>query len=599
MSQATRSPAFESATHREVLQFLWRHVYRHRGRLSFMALLLLCSTLLQLVQPFFYKAVVDIVASVAVHDAAMFQRILLMIGGGVLTGAAHLSLHEVSARFLGGIETRVMHDVHAEVFAHVQRLSTQFHVNAFAGATSRKIGRGVDAIETIMDRLWFNFLPLIVMTIGFLIVLSFFAPLLGIAMVCSIILYSCLSIWWSLILARYHSWTDRQDTRVTASLVDTITGNAVVKSFGTERQEESRHGVVLREWQQRLWKTWRIGSRVTWGQFMLLVTIEFVLWVLAAWLWFRGDFTAGGFIVVTFYVGKLWGFLFDIGQQVRHYLRAMAHAEEMVGLYATPIDVPDPYHAISLRVPRGAIAFRDVTFSYGKSNAPVFHNFSLDIEAGEKVALVGHSGGGKSTFVKLLQRLYDLQSGRITIDGQDIAEVTQESLRKAIGLVPQDPTLFHRSLADNIAYGKHHASIESIIDAAKKAHAHEFIEKLPNGYDTPVGERGIKLSGGERQRVAIARAILADTPILILDEATSSLDSLSESYIQEALDFLMQGRTTIVIAHRLSTIKKVDRILVIEDGNIAEEGSHNALLRREGGVYRGFYELQAGGFIGE
>ncbi|MDO8649088.1 MAG: ABC transporter ATP-binding protein [Candidatus Peregrinibacteria bacterium] len=586
-------------THTDVLKFVWRYARQHLVLLCCMVVVLLLSTALQLIQPFFYKEVVDTIASSNIRDSAALSYAVRMVILGALFGAVHLLLHELAARMLGWIETRIMHRAHSDVYAHVQRLSTQFHVNAFAGATSRKIGRGTDAIETIMDRTWFNFLPLMIMTVGFMLILSFFAPLIGLAIVGGILVYAPVSIALNLYMARYHSWTDQQDTHVTASLVDSITGNAVVKAFGAEEREEARHGKVLTEWQSRLWTTWKLGNIVTWTQFMLLIVIELALMLLSVYLWYRGEFTPGSFIVVTIYIGRLWGFLYDIGQNVRNYLRAVAHAEEMIGLAQMPLGVADAPNAPPLSVPQGSIAFEDVSFGYENKVSRVFDHFSVAIQPGERVALVGHSGGGKSTFVKLLLRLYDVTEGRITIDGQNIDVVTQESLRTSIGLVPQDPILFHRSIAENIRYAKSNATQDEIIEAAKHAHAHEFIQDLPFGYDTLVGERGVKLSGGERQRVAIARAIIADTPILILDEATSSLDSQSEKYIQDALHYLMQGRTTIVIAHRLSTIKQADRILVIEDGRIVEQGPHSELVKKEGGLYRDFYELQAGGFIGE
>ena len=284
---------------------------------------------------------------------------------------------------------------------------------------------------------------------------------------------------------------------------------------------------------------------------------------------------------------------------MQQYLQAVSRFAEYIEIVEQPLIVQDKRDARTLKVKLGAVALDDVTFSYENQTKPVFKNFSLTIKPGETIALVGHSGGGKSTFVKLLLRLYDVQKGAITIDDQNIADVTQESLRQSIGLVPQEPILFHRSIGENIAYGKPTASKKDIEKAATLAHAHEFIKDLPQGYKTLVGERGVKLSGGERQRVALARAILADTPLLVLDEATSSLDSISEKYIQEALEYLMQNRTTIVIAHRLSTIKRADRILVIENGSIAEQGSHSELLNMKNGVYKHLYELQAGGFIGE
>ena len=240
----------------------------------------------------------------------------------------------------------------------------------------------------------------------------------------------------------------------------------------------------------------------------------------------------------------------------------------------------------------GAVRFEDVHFHYTNQPQPLYEDLNVDIRAGERVALVGESGSGKSSFVKLVQRLYDLNGGRILIDEQDVAQVRQDSLRRNIALVPQDPILFHRTLLENIRYARPEASREEVIEASRKAHAHEFIDRLDTGYDTLVGERGIKLSGGERQRVAIARAILADTPLLLMDEATSSLDSITEQLIQDAIATLMEGRTSILIAHRLSTIRKVDRILVFDQGRIIEEGSHKVLMQRPGGAYRRMYEMQ-------
>jgi ATP-binding cassette subfamily B protein len=266
--------------------------------------------------------------------------------------------------------------------------------------------------------------------------------------------------------------------------------------------------------------------------------------------------------------------------------------EELVWMHDLPYGVPDRKGAVDMGVTAGEIAFEDVTFHYGGHHDPLYRDFSLTIRGGEKVGLVGRSGSGKTTFVKLVQRLYDVTGGRIAIDGQDIADVTQASLRQQIAIVQQEPVLFHRSLADNIAYGRPGASLVQVEQAAKLANAHEFIMRLPKGYATLVGERGIKLSGGERQRVALARAFLADAPILILDEATSSLDSESEALIQQAIERLMEGRTTIVIAHRLSTVRAMDRILVFDRGRVIEEGPHEALLTRPDGAYRALFEKQ-------
>jgi ATP-binding cassette subfamily B protein len=267
--------------------------------------------------------------------------------------------------------------------------------------------------------------------------------------------------------------------------------------------------------------------------------------------------------------------------------------EDLVAIHGQPLGVEDRPDAQSIAISRGRIEFQNVTFHYGGHETPLYEKFSAIVQAGERVGLVGHSGSGKSTFVKLLQRLHDINGGRILIDGQDIAGATQTSLRAQLALVQQEPVLFHRSIAENIAYARPGAAQAEIERAAELANAHGFISRLPKGYATLVGERGIKLSGGERQRVALARAFLADAPILILDEATSSLDSESEALIQEAMERLMEGRTAIVIAHRLSTVRALDRILVFDRGRIIEEGDHEALIRRKDGVYRRLFERQA------
>jgi ABC-type multidrug transport system fused ATPase/permease subunit len=281
---------------------------------------------------------------------------------------------------------------------------------------------------------------------------------------------------------------------------------------------------------------------------------------------------------------------------LRSYYTSFADATELVEILDQPHEIKDARGAKALRVTRGELVFDQVKFSYGAGS--VLNDFDLKIQPGEKIALVGTSGAGKSTIVKLLFRFYDLTSGAITVDGQNIKNVTQDSLRGSIALVPQEPILFHRSLFENIRYGKPDATEKDVMKAAKLAHCHEFIEKLPQGYETQVGERGVKLSGGERQRVAIARAILKNAPILVLDEATSSLDSESEGLIQDALRSLMRGKTTIVIAHRLSTIMSMDRIVIMDQGKVADTGTHAELLQKTG-IYQKLWNLQVGGFFQE
>jgi len=315
---------------------------------------------------------------------------------------------------------------------------------------------------------------------------------------------------------------------------------------------------------------------------------------LVLWLWWRGRATPGdvAYVLTMFFVVQ--GYLREIGMHIRNLQRSVNDMEELVEFHAEPIGVEDRADAEPIAVARGAVAFERVTFHYQGHATPLFKDLTVEIAAGEKVGLVGRSGSGKTTFVKLIQRLYDVNSGAVSIDGQDVAHATQASLRAQTAIVQQEPILFHRTLAENIAYGRPGARMAEIERSAQLANAHDFIGALPRGYDTLVGERGVKLSGGERQRVALARAFLADAPILILDEATSSLDSESELLIQDAMARLITGRTAIVIAHRLSTVRAMDRILVFDRGRIVEEGSHVELVRREGGIYRSLFEKQAG-----
>ncbi|TIX41030.1 MAG: ABC transporter ATP-binding protein, partial [Mesorhizobium sp.] len=383
------------------------------------------------------------------------------------------------------------------------------------------------------------------------------------------------------------------DTRLGGSLADAVSCNAVVKGFGAETREEARLARVVAKWRARTGRTWVRGTvnGTTQGTMLLLLRTAVIGLALMLWAW--GQASAGdvAFVLTSFFV--LQGYLRDIGTHIRNLQRSINDMEELVDFQAEPLGIEDRPAAGPIRINDGRISFDRVTFHYGNHRLPLYRDFSVEIASGERVGLVGHSGSGKTTFVKLIQRLYDVNAGRILIDGQDISEVAQASLRAQIAIVQQEPILFHRSLAENIAYARPSATQAEIEHAARLASAHDFICDLPKGYGTLVGERGVKLSGGERQRVAIARAFLADARILILDEATSSLDSESEVLIQQAMERLMVGRTTLVIAHRLSTVRALDRLLVFDRGRIIEEGSHDHLIRLNGGIYRRLFERQA------
>jgi len=383
------------------------------------------------------------------------------------------------------------------------------------------------------------------------------------------------------------------DTRMGGALADAISCNAVVKGFGAEDREEERLSHVVGKWRVRTERTWKRGTLNGGFQGATLIVLRTAIVGVAILLWQQGVAKAGDIALVLTSFFVLQGYLRDIGQHVRNLQRSVNDMEELVEVQFHPLGIEDRPDAKPAMIEEGEVRFDHVTFQYGKHSTPLYNDFSVTIPAGQRVGLVGHSGSGKTTFVKLIQRLYDVNDGAIRIDGRDIREATQASLRSQIAIVQQEPILFHRSLAENIAYARPGATRQEIIEAAKLASAHDFIVSLPKGYETLVGERGVKLSGGERQRVAIARAFLADSPILILDEATSSLDSESEVLIQKAMERLMVGRTTIVIAHRLSTVRALDRLLVFDKGRIVEEGTHEELVRRDGGIYRRLFERQA------
>jgi len=485
-----------------------------------------------------------------------------------------------------------------DAFDKVQKFSSDWHANNFGGATVRKITRGMWAFDVFEDILYLYLYPTAIVLISIIVLMGIQWPIMGLVTFAMVMLYLIVTLWTVLkINAPHYKSHAAEDTNMGAAIADAITSNPTVKSFGKETYEFNRFMGVSQQWRDIALTCWQIG---TWTDLlrrfvsvlMLIAMVGTILYLLQA-----GKANTGDVVYVFTTVWIIFAYLRHMGEQIANMQKSVSEMEDVIWYWKTDIAVKDKVNASVLRADKGRVSFNNIDFSYDHQSEAIYQDFSLDITAGEKIALVGHSGSGKSTFVKLLQRLYDIQSGEIVIDGTNIADVTQSSLRQAISLVPQDPILFHRSLRDNIAYAKPEASMEEVIDASKRAFAHEFIEGLPQGYETLVGERGIKLSGGERQRVAIARAILSDSPILILDEATSALDSVSENYIQKALKELMKGRTTITIAHRLSTIKDVDRILVFDKGRVVEEGTHDSLLKNHNSHYKKLYDMQVMGLI--
>lgn len=583
-------------TLRTVLSFTFRHWARHRKLTAAVALGMCLATLTEIFVPLFAGNLIDALTQGPSMAGAAVEAFIAM---GAL-GIAMIVLRHFAWWGIVPLTLHIMSDVAQDAFSRVQRFSTDWHANSFAGSTVRKITRGMWAFDALNDVLLLSLLPSLVVLVGTVVLLALHWPVMGLVMGLGALAYGAMTVLLATqVLAPASRLSNAWDTRMGGVLSDALGANAVVKAFGAETREDARLTRLVSKWRRRTWRTWMFHTWSGTGQLGLLWAIRTLVTGTALWLWWEGQATPGDvtYVLTTYFV--LHGYLRDIGQHVHHLQQAVNEMEEMVRLYDAPLGVEDAPGARALDIHAGEVRFEHVTFHYGDHATPLYRDLDVRIAPGERVGLVGHSGSGKTTFVKLIQRLYDVTGGRVLIDGQDVRHASQASLRSQVAIVQQEPILFHRSLAENIAYARPGASMAQIEQAARLANAHDFIVRLPKGYQTLVGERGVKLSGGERQRVALARAFLADAPILILDEATSSLDSESEALIQQAMGRLMADRTAIVIAHRLSTVRALDRILVFERGRIVEEGSHEALMQRADGHYRRLFDHQSGALVPE
>jgi ATP-binding cassette subfamily B protein len=493
-------------------------------------------------------------------------------------------------------ESRILNDLANYCFQYLHKHTFAFFNDNFVGSLVKKVGRFCRSFEDINDKIIFNVLNLLLNTTIIVFILSFRNIILGMVMLVWVIVFVGINIIVAKYKLKYDVARSEADTKTGAHLADTITNNVNIKLFVGFQNEVQIHKDLQNDLLKKRLKTWNISNFFEAIQGILGILLEVGLFYVAIKLWNQGRLTVGDFALIQSYIVVILSKVWDFGNVVRRIYESLADAQEMTEILIKPHDIIDIPKAKDLHVSEGVINFKDVVFNYHETRS-ILKKFNLTIKSGEKVALIGPSGAGKSTIVKLLLRMHDVTGGKISIDGQNIARIKQESLWKNISLVPQDPILFHRTLRENIRYGRIGASDENVEEAAKSAHCHEFISDLEKGYETFVGERGVKLSGGERQRVAIARAILKNAPILLLDEATSSLDSESEHFIQDALNNLMKGKTVIMIAHRLSTIMSADRILVIDHGEVVEDGNHKELLKIKGGLYKKLWDLQAGGFI--
>ena len=488
-------------------------------------------------------------------------------------------------------------EIRKSLFSYLQHHSHRYFISHFAGSLANRIA---EVSMSSMHALWtitFDFYPLIIKSLVALIIL--FGASGELALVLS--LWLGVYIYVSYLLARrcrvYARDFAAARSLVTGKVVDSVTNVMNAKMFARRQYEEDYLTDYLNHEVNHALRTYWYMEKLRWFQFTAAMVLMVSMVGYALKIWSEGDMTVGEFSMVAGLTILLIEAARGLSRSFLEFFEYLGNISDGVSVFVQSHEIVDKPDAPALQVTRGEIAFNDVCFTYDEG-MQVFEHLQVTIPPKQQVGLVGFSGSGKSTFVNLVLRLFEPQGGSIRIDGQNILEVTQDSLRESVSMIPQDPQLFHRSLMENIRYGRLDASDDDVIEAAKKAHAHEFILQTEKQYESLVGERGVKLSGGQRQRISIARAILKDAPILILDEATSSLDSVTEKKIQAGLDNLMKGRTVVVVAHRLSTISHMDRILVFDQGKVVEDGSHQQLLQRNG-HYARLWNMQAGGFLPE
>lgn len=583
---------------KEIFRLFWKTSvpYKHRRNLAiFFAMLTLVVTIF--VGPLIIAQLLNIIQHNQLHDAKNLWTLIALYSVSGLWSSVigwRLVLYLVWT-----FETAMQRDLYAQCFSKLTNQTLFFHSNKFGGSLVSQTNKLVGAVESFWDTIIWSVLPLVVSLVGSIIVLSTLLWQYALFLLIFSIVFSLVVYYGSKPMAKLTKKEAKTSNKLNGQLADVISNVLAVKSSGAEATEQKFFTKTVNSWRNSSLDVMRGFLKVStiYSSINMVIKIGAIAFAVYA---AQNDLVsvASVYLIIT-YTGSVAHELWNMNGIMRNYNRIIGNANDMVEILQTPTTLIDKSDS-KLKVTNGEISMDKITFTHDEGQGDtLFHDFSLEIKPGEKIGLVGASGSGKTTLTKLLLRFADIDSGKITIDGQDISEVTQASLRAKIAYVPQEPLLFHRSVRENIAYGRPDATDAEIEEAAKKAGAYDFIVGLKNGFDTMVGERGTKLSGGQRQRVAIARAILKDAPILVLDEATSALDSESEALIQKSLETLMENRTSIVIAHRLSTIAKLDRIIVLKNGKIVEDGSHDELINKKRGVYAKLWARQSGGFIEE
>lgn len=590
----------KSKTVRRTLHYFWREIVKYKWyTLGCMIITPIVVFIRAILAPMIFADLIE-KASLGlpvseILELAFWEVVAFML----LYTVNKLVFEELRLYWCWKMEMLAMYDLAMQCFNTVSEQSMQFHSDRFSGSLVSQSNKFVGSFERLMDVIIWDLWPTLIYIVMVVIILAPQVPWFAVGLILFTTIYAMICTFSFRKISNLNEEWAAAETKQTGQLADSISNIISVKSYAKEAHERRRYADFSRKSYNAGIKSMRatIARDILFNCVQLCITALILVFLLMGREWL--GISVAVLVLIVNYAQAIQGELWNINSILKNINRVFGDAHEMTLILDTIDDVVDIPEAQTLIMNQASVDFDNISFRHKDAKDEIFTNFNLKVEPGERIGLVGVSGSGKTTLTKLLLRFADVNSGEITVSGQNIRNITQQSLRENIAYVPQETSLFHRSIAENIAYGKPDATQAEIEQAAKLANAHEFIIDMPEGYETLVGERGVKLSGGQRQRIAIARAILKDAPILVLDEATSALDSESEALIQSALERLMKGRTSIVIAHRLSTVASLDRIVVLQNGKIVEQGSHHALLEQKDGVYHHLWSRQSGAFMEE
>ena len=581
-------------TVRKLLPYLWpQGEGAMKQRVVAAILCLVAAKCITVGIPYIYKEIIAVLSAddSLMEQAAIVAPIFLIVGYGIARLASP-TFGELRDAVFARVGQQTLRRIALEVFRHLHTLSLRFHLDRRTGGLSRVIERGTQGIDFLLRFLLFNILPTLleicIVSVMMYVILDWRYAVATVVTIVAYIAFTFSVTEWRI---QFRREMNKQDTEANTKAIDSLLNFETVKYFGNEEHEASRFDKAMQRYEQAAVKNQTTLSGLNIGQNAIIAVGLVLVMMISANDLVQGRHGIDDFVFVNMLLAQMFMPLGFLGMVYREMKRSLIDMEAMFRLLAEPREIVDRPGAQPLHCTGGEVRFENVQFAYDPRRT-VLHDISFTVPAGKTVAIVGHSGAGKSTISRLLYRFYDVTDGRILIDGQNISDVTQDSLRASIGIVPQDTVLFNDSVAYNIAYGNPSADPQAVEDAARLASIHDFIAAQPEGYDTNVGERGLKVSGGEKQRIAIARTIMKNPPILLLDEATSALDTNTEKDIQAALKRVSQDRTTLVIAHRLSTVVDADEIIVLDEGRIVERGTHAELVAIEGGAYLGMWQRQ-------